>query len=810
MIKVSRIFVAFFLLGFVSSWAGPVLTPPGTAAVASFHLRVSQDEKSPKIPLRFLNVLQQGQTIQYEPLKLSPEQKKKGKVALILAPAQTGSLTVLRAQPAGNPAEWSVPFKTSLVALVFGPTGLDVKKVQMLVKENQDIISQLVDYATQSAQVEALIEALAAWEKSSAGSRDLQAALNGFSSRYGVNLPQINPHASTNQQAYTLLSGLLPVLSTYDPFSPQRNVVMQQSAGLAASVAGLFFGTPAGLAVGGVALFQNLRTMIFPNTDFRPAIPQNLDNDGIALCSKIQAYRARTRQAYFWASRFSDASPPVLSLAENQHVPLGIKSSLEFKNFHPAQRMAMARLRNWRLAGGPGAQTIPVKVELQDKIFLDLSSETLSAGQYRLSAYWDWTPIQCEGLLDLHPLTNLAETVIRSESSDSLVEGAGLVDLALLGPDFQFIDKITLSKKERYGQIERELPFHLPKGSKGGEQREMAIGVNTSQLGAGQYQLTLHQVDGRSNSLPVDIHPPNPQLSNLPLRANLGDSAQTLLLKGTSLERIVKIFCLEADFVLDGPRPKEQTERRVQIVLKPGVMLGARLGINLEISGLNNPMSIPEALEIAAPRPRLVKIDRSLPALSTPDLHQGELPAGVPVNFSIQAENADGSPFLELFPDNSNSAIPVILKPGERRPGMKFDAAGRGLFFLSIDPGIICQPGSPLAARLVAEGAGASDSIRLGKVVMFPRIGQLSLTEEKKSEGLYLGTLTGEDLQVIEKTGWDSQNGYSVQGIPIPSDNEPQRQILKILLPWPPPSPHAPLYIWLRGEAEGRLTNVKY
>jgi hypothetical protein len=810
MIKGSKFLVAFFLLDFASIWAGPILSPPGTATVASFYLRVSQDDKSPKIPLRLLNGLQLGQKIQYEPLKLSAEQKEKGKVALILAPAQTGSLAVLRAQAAGKPAEWIVPFRTSLVALVFGPAGLDVKKVQMLVKDNQDIISQLADYATQSAQIEALIEALAAWEKSPAGTHDLHAALDGFSSRYGVALPQINPHASTDQQAYTLLSGVLPVLSSYDPLSPQRDMVMQQSASLAASVAGVFFGTPAGLAVGGVALFQNLRTMIFPGTDFRPAIPQNLDNDGIALCSKAQAYRARTRQAFLWASRFSNASPPVLSLVENQHIPLGIKSPLEFKSFNPAQRTALARLRDWRLTGGPGAQTIPVKIEIQEKIFLDLNSEALPPGQYRLSAYWDWTPIQCEGLLDLHPLTNLAETIIRPESADSLVEGAGLVDLAILGPDFQFIDKITLSKTERYGQNERELPYRLPKGRKGGEQREMAIGVNTSQLGAGEYKLTLHQVDGRSNSMPVAIHPPNPQLSNLPLRANLGDSAQTLLLKGTRLERIVKIICPEADFVLESPLPKEQSERRVQISLKPGVKLGTRLGIDLEISGLNHPISIPEALEIAPPRPRMVKIDRSLPSLSTPDLRQGELPAGVQVNFAIQAENTDKSTTMELFAENSTSASPLILKPGERHQGMKFDAAGRGLFFLSIDPGAICQPGSPLTAQLVSERVGASDSISLGKVILFPHIGQLSLTEDKISDDLYLGTLTGEDLQVIEKTGWDARNGYSVQGIPTPNDDEPQRQTLKILLPWPPPSPHAPLYIWLRGEADGRLTNVKY
>jgi hypothetical protein len=35
-------------------------------------------------------------------------------------------------------------------------------------------------------------------------------------------------------------------------------------------------------------------------------------------------------------------------------------------------------------------------------------------------------------------------------------------------------------------------------------------------------------------------------------------------------------------------------------------------------------------------------------------------------------------------------------------------------------------------------------------------------------------------------------------------------QSLRVVLPWPAPGPHAPLYVWLRGEPQGRKTSVTY
>jgi len=92
-------------------------------------------------------------------------------------------------------------------------------------------------------------------------------------------------------------------------------------------------------------------------------------------------------------------------------------------------------------------------------------------------------------------------------------------------------------------------------------------------------------------------------------------------------------------------------------------------------------------------------------------------------------------------------------------------------------------------------------------VVRIPRIESFTLSDEKAPEGFY-GTLKGFDLEMIDKTGWNNAMGASVAETPQPVAGEGARQTLRIAMPWPSPSPKAPLFIWLRGETEGRATGV--
>src|SRR5208283_2315552 len=149
--------------------------------------------------------------------------------------------------------EWVIPARASIVGVVFGPHGLDVKKVSSLVAKNEDLIPQLADYAQQTATVEALVQTLTQVEESPTPGKDVNSALRGFSAEYGLAVPKLDTAAPTDQQAGQLLQAVLPSLSTYDPLTSDRSAVVAQSVGLAAAVAGLFFGTPVGLGAGGVA-----------------------------------------------------------------------------------------------------------------------------------------------------------------------------------------------------------------------------------------------------------------------------------------------------------------------------------------------------------------------------------------------------------------------------------------------------------------------------------------------------------------------------------------------------------------------------
>ena len=93
----------------------------------------------------------------------------------------------------------------------------------------------------------------------------------------------------------------MPSVAAYDPLNPRSTV--QQSTGLAASLAAMFFGTPVGLVAGGASLFQNLRVAMFPETEFRSAIAHAVETEGMALCAKPQAAKPHTRIAYLWAHR---------------------------------------------------------------------------------------------------------------------------------------------------------------------------------------------------------------------------------------------------------------------------------------------------------------------------------------------------------------------------------------------------------------------------------------------------------------------------------------------------------------------------
>jgi len=763
-------------------------TPLGT-----FRLSVQRDHENEARPIGSMNILQPGEKLVYEPITLPPDFRKSARVSLVVVPSDANaSLSVFEPSAARDKAVWPTPFRASAVAIVFGPQGLDRKKVVSLVNKDRELVMQLASYAEQTAQVESLIQALSSGQRNS-----LDAALSGFAASGAAAGAKLDRNAPVDQQALTLFRSLTPALGAYDPLAPQASARMQQSAGLAASVASMFFGTNVGLAAGGAAMVQNLRTLLFPGTDFRSALAQPAGPGGMTLCAKPQASKSRTRIAYLWAHRLPDSGPPTISIPPNVHIPLGLKSVVPAE-VSGANWSLVSRAHDWALVSESGKQTYPVQVaaEQPKALEVDLAGAKLPPGDYRLSAKWDWDSFTAAGVLHLHPLGNFAKVALAPESQDELVEGAREGLIKLNGADFEFVDKVTLNGEP--------LAFTLPAGRQMGPQDSIEIAVNTRTLKAGAYQLELFQAGAAAGQAPIRVLPPNPALENLPMRANLGEARQELVLHGTGLERIEKIESPDAEFELG---PAARGTRPVFIKLGAGVAKGKRIALSLRVEGLTQAVPVPDAIEVVGPRPRIRSVSVSLPDNLGIALRKGELPAGSFVSFSIQVENGGAQPMVRL---QCGDAEPELLDTGERRNGAQLESAGGDLLFLSLDPAAIGRPGCRLAGSIVTRPEGASDPRELGRVVRLPRIESFTLTDERVGEASYAGVLTGQDLEMIEKVGWDAQAGVVVTALPRAVAGQGRQQTLNVVLPWPAPAPHAPVYIWLRGETEGRATKARF
>jgi len=133
---------------------------------------------------------------------------------------------------------------------------------------------------------------------------------------------------------------------------------------------------------------------------------------------------------------------------------------------------------------------------------------------------------------------------------------------------------------------------------------------------------------------------------------------------------------------------------------------------------------------------------------------------------------------------------------------------GENTVFMTFDPGA-WPTGATVSAILENGAEGRSRPYVLGRVVRVPQVEAFELTDEK-IESNYTGSLTGTDLEVIAKVGWSADAGIPVAGLPAPVGGDRRKQSLQIALPWPPPTPRAPLWIWLRGDEQGRESKIRY
>ncbi|HSB75957.1 MAG TPA: hypothetical protein VLC12_09925, partial [Terriglobales bacterium] len=438
---------------------------PGAFPISSFKLVVAPAGSGSPLPVSAINLIQPGEKLRYEPIHLPAKWKDKGKVAVVLAPNAmdgSGEVEVLEPKPAAVAAEWLVPVRASVVGMVFGERGIDAKRVNSLVRENPEIITQLADYAQRTTTVEALVQTLSDYEQSPPGSSDLQSALHGFSSQYGVAVPRLDSGVAPDQAAGQLLQAAVPAFGKSTSGAPPS--LTQGSTGLAASVASMFFGSPVILAAGGTALFENLHSSLFPGMEFRPAFAQTLPPEGMELCAANRK-PSRLHVAYLWMVRVPDAAPPSVTLAQPAIVPLGWTPTLKASTPSVSQLRLVARARDWRLIGSGAPVPVSVKVTANpadDSLQLDLAHVKLSPGKYRLAATWDWTPLPVAGTVEVRPFADFYSVKLTPQSEDRLVAGSGTVPLQLTGADFEFLRGVTLRNANLGKDSARPVHFSLP------------------------------------------------------------------------------------------------------------------------------------------------------------------------------------------------------------------------------------------------------------------------------------------------------------------------------------------------------------
>ena len=760
--------------------------PPGgcganSTAIGSFQLLVQQPQGG-KLPIRSVQLLNKDYKVTYKPVTLPQDMKKDARVALIYMDAGGDSqMSVLDLYPAASTGEWSIPARVGVLVFAFGPQGLDEKKVTNLVTKDKRLISQIAQYADQTSIAEDNLDLLSMMEASDDDDLSQEQIRN-------------NP---TDRMLAALVRALSGTNYGIDASGAGRRAPI---VGMKAKASETFFENAGGMFTGGSVL-PEVKSWLFPETEFRSAYAVAGPEDSVSLCGRFLTQGSKSRTVYLWAHRFVDTPAPQYTLASAAHVPLGARARLNLTaNADPS---AVAKVREWALK--PVGQTgeIPVRVSAQGRALeLDLRTLKAAPGRYQLAGRWDFEPVRVDGDIMIYAADNLAGV----KAQGAPVAGSGIVPLLLEGADFQFVERINLRRNNGQQTLQQELDWQTPARDQG-PQKTLLVELDTDRLRAGNYLLALNGA-GQSRELPVEILPAPPQFENLPVQVAYDAAEQQIVLRGRGVERIQSLSSEGASLrpaPFDFARPNE---RIIFAKLKPEWKTGALLGMNVVLVGSGRGVPVLAALQVGGAKPKIVSSKISLPENLSVAVKSGELPAGSFVTAYLKVETSDAKPVLRMqCADSGKQYEAKQLVAGEKRDTAKLEMVGAGMLFLSFDPGAMGPAGCQLSASL--GGDVVSDAIVLGKVIRLPRIENFAMTDEKLSGGNFAGILRGFDLELIEKTGWDLTKGVAVESVPVTAAASGQLQTLRIGLSWPSPTPKAPIYVWLRGEADGRLVSAQ-
>lgn len=782
--------------------SSPFVTCPAGSPLGAVEMRVKAGDQT--LPFRTINHLSEGDGLLYAPI-LRGKEKRPGEVALVLVPEtrEPGKQDILVTdpKPADKAQEWKITQTISLAALVYGPAGLSRKKVAKFLSRDEVLIAQLADYADKTAQAEQLVATLSNSESSSAS---MNAALSGFASEYGFAV-QLDKNAPVQRQAATLFAAMNPQLASYNPLTSSTAQKAGQTASLATMAGALFFGSPVGLAAGGTAMLLDLRSIAFPDTQFRPSFAQPLAGSGISLCGQQGPVPPHTRVAYLWASRVPNISTPTIRVGEANFVPATQKSPLPVDVPEPGWKY-LDRAREWSLAGNEKKVSIPVvKLGNQHALEIDLTKANLSPGDYKLTAFWDWATLQATGTVHVLPLSDFKQAHLDRASQDHLLAKSGKVPVTVTGSDFEFTTKVEVQKLNDEFATAESVRFLLPKGLRKGPQDHMDVQLDTESLDAGAYKLLISQQDGKSHPVEFKVLPNPPKFTNLPILVNPGAATQHFVLKGERLEQLSKLEATGVTLKLSPPDANRE-ERSLTVQLNSSPSPGAALAVKAYVENRSEPLTLSDALEITGPLPVIASSKLSLPKGMAIAIHPEEFPAGYTLNAVLDVKNIERQSVLRLACADGVGER-AALHIGEQANTWNLQQLSPDQLFLAFDTSRM-PAGCSLQAVIDNGRDGSSQPFTLAHILRLPQIDSLTLTDTPPQKGTRQYQLNGRNLEMIEKLGWDDHGGVAVTEPPTPLPGPGLKQSIQFMLPDPPTSGTL-LRVWLRGDKQGRETTVK-
>ena len=790
--------------------APPFVTCPAGGPLGAVDLRVEAGGEP--LPFRTINHLSEDDVLVYTPL-LRGKEERPGEVALVLVPEKIRQgepeIFVTDPKPAGKPQHWRITQTVSVAALVYGPEGLNKKKVAKFLSQDQVLIAQLADYADKTAQAEQLVSTLSNSESSSSS---VNAALTGFASQYGFAV-QIDRTAPVAAQAETLFATMNPQLATYDPLTSSTAARAGQTASLATTAATLFFGSPIGLAAGGTAMLLDLRSVAFPDTQFRASFAQPLKHFGINLCGQQGPAPPHTRVAYIWASRIPNAALPAIQIGDANFIPARQKTQLPVSVPNPTWKY-LERARQWELVDTQQKRT-PVnvlKLGNQKALEIDLTKAEIPPGDYTLSGFWDWTHFEAAGKVHVAQLSDFSKARVTEASQDRLLAKSGKLPVTLEGSDFEFTTKVELQKLKDEFATPETVRFLLAKGFRKGQQDHMDVQIDTNDLVPGAYELLISQQDGKSHPVNFEILPNPPQIGNLPIIVNHGVAAQHFVLKGNRLGLIARLEAPGAIFNLDppgsnpagsNPARADQTERSLTVELTTSPQPGTALPVKAWLTDRSEPLVFTDGLQITGPLPAIASSKLSLPAAMAIAVRSGEFPAGYTLNAMLDVKNVERGSVLRLACADG-VGDQTALHIGEQNGSSNLQQLSQDQLFLAFDTSRL-PAGCSLQAVIDNGRDGRSPPSTLAHILRVPQIDSFTLSDNTSQKGPRTYQLTGQNLEMIEKSGWDENNGTELISLPEPLPGPGLKQSVQVVLP-DPLNPHAVLYVWLRGDQQGRTT----